>query len=84
MRYAFTEDDVPIVNAQHLSDVSRFEQLYLIGKVLCESMFSKLIISKCILDWQLIGEVNIVNMGIGFSLVKFTNALDCNRVLEGQ
>lgn len=30
--FAFTEDNVPIVDARHLSDVATFEQLYVIGK----------------------------------------------------
>lgn len=34
--------------------------------------------------WKIVGEANIVDMGNGFSLVKFTNAMDCNKVLEGQ
>lgn len=32
-----------------------------------------MIISKCISDGQLIGEVNVVDLGNGSSMVKFTN-----------
>lgn len=45
--------------------------------VLGQSTPLKLILSKCISDWKLTGEVNILDMGNGFSSVKFTNALDC-------
>lgn len=83
LRFDFTEDNVHIFNTRHLFDVSQFEQFYLIGKVLGQSMSLKLILSTCILDCKLIGEVNFVDMENGFSLVKLTNALDCNWVLEG-
>lgn len=46
-----------------LRDMSTFQQLYLIGKVLGEAIPIKLIASKCLLDWQVVGEVNIVDMG---------------------
>lgn len=47
VNFAFTEENISIVDRAHLSDVSMFEQLYLIGKVLSESS-SKLITSKCL------------------------------------
>lgn len=49
--------------------MSTFQQLYLIGKVLGEAIPIKLIASKCLLDWQVVGEVNIVDMGNGFNLL---------------
>lgn len=55
----------------HLSDVSTFEQLYLIGKMLVESLPLKLIISKCFADWKLAREASIGDMDNGFSLIKF-------------
>lgn len=39
--------------------------------------------SKCVLDWQLTGEVSTVDMRNGSSLVKFTNVIDY-KVIEGQ
>lgn len=44
----------------------------------------KAIVSKCVVDWQFDGDVSIVNMGYGLSVTKFPNAVDCNRVLDGQ
>lgn len=41
----------------------------------------KMIMSKCVMDWQIFDEVSIVEMGNGFSLVKSTNAIDFNRAL---
>lgn len=35
-------------------------------------------------SWQIKSEVSIVDMGNGFTLVKFSNAVDCNKVFEGQ
>lgn len=52
-----------------LRDMSTFQQLYLIGKVLGEAIPIKLIASKCLLDRQVVGEVNIVDMGNGFNLL---------------
>lgn len=80
----FNEDDIPIVHENDLKDVSKFEQLYLIGKILGETMPIKTIISKCEIGWQGVWEVNIADTGNGFSLVKFTTGSDCNRVSEGQ
>lgn len=76
VNYVFTEDNIPIVDPSHLYDVSTFEQLYLIGKVLGESLPLKLITFKCLAEWKLSGEVSIINMSYGFSLVKFTSVMD--------
>lgn len=45
-----------------------FEKLYLIDKILGESMPLKAMISKCVIDSRLTSEVSIVDMGNGFSL----------------
>lgn len=39
-----------------------FEQLYFIGKILGESELLKMIMSKCVMDWQITGEISIVNI----------------------
>lgn len=36
--YSFAEDKISIVNPLHLSDTSTFQQLFLIGKILGESL----------------------------------------------
>lgn len=40
-------EDIPIIHSQDLTDISLFRQLYLIGKILGESMPLKMILSKC-------------------------------------
>lgn len=64
--------------------MSTIQQLCLIDKVLREGILIKIIISKCMMEWQLEEEVSIVDMGNSFSLIKFINENDCNRVYEGQ
>lgn len=44
----------------------------------------KTILSKCKASWQPKSEMSIVDMGNIFALVKFSNAIDCNNVFEGQ
>lgn len=46
---------VPIIDLKDLTGISLFEQLYLIGKVLGESMPLKTIISKCLIDQHYLG-----------------------------
>lgn len=82
--YFFREDHIPIVNLYDLSDIFAFQQLFLIGKILGESLHIKLIISKCSVEWKPSGDFNIVDLGNGFSPVKFANAMDRNRILQGQ
>lgn len=67
-----------------LSDVSTFKQLYLIGKILGESLSLKLITSKCLFRWELSDEATIIDMGDDFTLVKFSNVMNCNKVLQDQ
>lgn len=62
--------------------MSLFYHLYLIGKILGEPIPIKFIMTKCSVGWHVAGEVSFVDMGNGFSLVKLTNELDCNRVFE--
>lgn len=58
--------------------------MYLIGKTSREAIPIKLTMMKCTLEWKVSGEVSFVDMGNGFTLVKFSNEVDCNRVYEGQ
>lgn len=66
VNFAFTDDNVPIVDPRHLSDVTTFKQLYLIGKVLGEALPLKLITSKCLSEWKPTRDVSLVNMGMAF------------------
>lgn len=59
-------------------------KLFLFVKMLGEVVPIKLIISKCSLKRQITREENFVDIGNGYSLVKFTNQVYCNRVFEGQ
>lgn len=45
---------------------------------------SKLITSKCLTEWKPSGDVNLVDMGNDFYLIRFSNVSDCNIVLHGQ
>lgn len=63
--------------------MSAFEQLYLIGSVLGGAAPIKNIISKCSINWQVLGELSIVDINKGFNPIELTNELDCNRVFEG-
>lgn len=81
--YSFTEDNIPIVNLSHLQ-MCPHSNNSLISKILGESLLTKLIASKCSVEWKPSGEFSIVDMVNGFSLVKFGNAMDRNRVLMGQ
>lgn len=74
----------PHNGAQASLYVSHFENFYLIGKILGESLPLKLIMAKCIPHLNLTREHSFVDNGNGFSLVKSTNSLDCNIILENQ
>lgn len=82
--FVFTEDNVPIVDPRHLSDIATFEQLYLISKILGEALPLKLVSSKCLTKWKLMDDVSLADMGNGFYLIKFFNILDRNTALHCQ
>lgn len=67
-----------------LSWVNIFELLYLIGKILGDTLPLKLITSKCLIEWKATGDVDLVDIGKGFYLVKFPNVMYRNFVLRGQ
>lgn len=60
------------------------QNLFLIGKMLGESVSLKTIASKTKGDWMPRGEVKFVDMGNGFILIKFANEMDSNHVFFGQ
>lgn len=80
VRFAFTKDNVPIVDPCLLPGVAIFEQLYLI---LGETIPLKLLTSKCLTELKPIGEIDMVDIGNGFYLFKFSNVLDQNAVIHG-
>lgn len=80
--YLPNDEDIPAIDSQYLTDISLFSQLYLIGKILGESMPLKAILSNCMNNSKFAREGSMVDMGNGFTLVKFTNY--CSRILEGQ
>lgn len=75
-------DNVPNFDTYLLSNVCK--QLYLIDKILGESLPLKFIISKCLSEWKLSGENGIIDTGDDFSLVKFSKVMGHNKVLRGQ
>lgn len=76
-------EDISIINSHDHTYISNVGQIYLVGKLLGESMPLKTILSKCLSDCKVTGEVNVVDMGNGFTFVKFTNSIDCTRFLKG-
>lgn len=67
-----------------LLGVPTFEQLYLIGDILGETLPHKLILSKCLSEWNPNGEMDMVDIGNSFYLIKFSNVIDRNVVLHSQ
>lgn len=67
-----------------LPEVATFEQLHLTGKILGEILPIKLIIAECLMEWKPIGDVELVDIGNGFYLIKSLNVMDRNSVLHGQ
>lgn len=61
--------------------MSPLYHINLIGKVLGEAVPIKSIMAKCWVEWEDAKEVSFINMGNGVSLAKFTNEVDCNKVL---
>lgn len=78
------EDDLPDIDEVELPECEKFEILYLIRKMLGESVPLKTSMSKIKFDWMSTGEVKYVDMGNGFILIKFANEMDCNHVFFGQ
>lgn len=39
---------------------------------------------KFSMEWQVVGEVSFIDIGNGFSLIKFSIEVDCNSVFYGQ
>lgn len=70
-----------IKNLTILPGVPTFEQLYLVNKILGETLSLKLVLYKYLTKWNLNGMVDIGNR---FYLIKFSNIMDRNSVLHGQ
>lgn len=64
--YSFTKDKISIVNSLHLFDTSTIQQLFLIGKVLGESLPIKLITSTCAAEWKFSRDFSIIDLGNGY------------------
>lgn len=82
--YSVEQDDVHELVDSNLRYMSIFYHLYLIGEILRDEITIKVIMAKCSAYWQVAGEINFVDKGNGFSLVTFTNEIDCNMVFESQ
>lgn len=78
------EEDIPNIEEVEIPDCEKFENLFLIGKLLGESIPLKTIMSKTKADWTPSGEVQCVDMGNEFILIKFVNEMDCNHVFFNQ
>lgn len=77
-------DNLPDIYEVEILDCEKFENLFLIDKMLGESVPLKTITSKTKADWMPTGEVKFVDMGNGFILVKFANEMDYNHVFFDQ
>lgn len=77
------EDDIPVLLESNLKDMTPFYKMFLIAKYY-EATPIKFIMVKCNLEWKVAGEVNIMDIGNGFTLIKFSNEIDCNNFFEGQ
>lgn len=63
LHMSWDKDNIPVINEKDLKDV-KFEQLYLIRMILGETTLVKTIVAKCEKDWQVVGEVTIVDWGM--------------------
>lgn len=77
------KDEIAIMDEQDLKDVSKFEPLYLIGKILGKTMLLKPLSPSALLTDKSRGS-KYIGYGNRFSLIKFSNAVDCNKVFVGQ
>lgn len=75
-------DEIPVIEEEEVTDCSKFEQLYLIGKIMGVTIPLKTTMIKATVEWKVIGDVSIVDKGNGYSLVKYTNAINCTRIPE--
>lgn len=62
------EYEIPIVEEDELTNCSKFEQLYLIGKFLGKIIPLKTIITKSIAEWKVVSEVSVADTGNGYNL----------------
>lgn len=76
------EDDIPDLLASDLN-MAPFYHMYLICKLLGEATPIKFIVAKCIFEGKVTSEANFLEMGNGFTLVMFSNEVNCNRIFEG-
>lgn len=56
---------------EELTECGRFEDLYVIGKILGETVLLETIASKTKSDWVLTSDVRYVDLGNGSILIKF-------------
>lgn len=78
------EDDISNIDEMEVPDCEKLENLFLIGKLLGESVPLKTIASKTRADRIPSGEIKYMDMGNGFSLIKFANEMDCNHAFFDQ
>lgn len=67
MEPSSTEDEIPDIDEVGISDCERFENMFLIGKIIGQPVPLKTIVSKIKADWLLTGEIRFLDMGNGFT-----------------
>lgn len=75
IRVTFNNDEILIIDDKISKMSPSLSNCILWGISYCQTMPLKIIVSKCIVDWQVAREVSIVDMEIGFSLIKLTNTV---------
>ena len=75
-------EDLSTVDEEHLAFCESFAKLYLIGKVLGESVSLKSISSKMKAECKTLGESCFIDLGNDFFFIKFSTYEDCTKVWE--
>ena len=75
-------EELPSIDEEDLACCESLAKLFLIGKVLGESMLLKSISYKMKAEWKTSGESSFMDLGIDFFLIKFSTSEDCSKVWE--
>lgn len=78
------EDDLLDVDELEIPECHKFENLFLISKMLGKSVPLKRVSSKIKADWMPTGEIKYVDMVNRVILIEFANEMDCNYAFFNQ
>ena len=77
-----SSEELPSIDEEDLAYCESFAKLFLIGKVLGESVPLKSIFSKMKAEWKTSDESSFMDLGNDFFLIKFSTSKDCSKVWE--